>query len=527
MAESKKVYILDSTLRDGAQGYKVNFSTSDKLSIIHILDKVGIDYIEVGNPASNPRDAAIFEILKDEKLKHAKLVAFGSTRRKNTNVYDDKNLKALLAASTPVCTVFGKASLFQVKEVLGTTEEENLKMIEESCRFIKVHGRELIFDAEHFFDGFKENKEYALKCLKAAEKGGADLVCLCDTNGGTFPNEASEIYKAAKSQLKIPVGVHFHNDCGMAVASSVAAAEMGARHIQGTFLGIGERSGNANLINVICNLQIKQGFECIPQDKIKDLTLSAREMASINNADLPYDMPYVGKAAFTHKAGMHAAAVLRNPHSFEHIDPYLVGNERRFPASEISGKAVVFERIKKIVPSLSPEGKEAEEILERIKEMESKGYQFEGADASFELLVRKKLGLFKSYFKLIYYRIYTGVGTPEDYNASATVKVQVGDELKLMASEGNGPVNALDTAMRKALEEFYPALKNVKLTDYKVRVLDGADAATGALVRVLITSTYNKRRYTTVGVSRDVVDASWKALEDSLEFLLMKLEEVK
>ena len=527
MADNKKIRILDSTLRDGAQGYKINFSTSDKLSIIHILDRAGVDYIEVGNPASNPRDAAIFEILKDEKLNNSKLVAFGSTRRKNTKANEDKNLNALLSAGTSVCTIFGKSSLFQVKEVLDTTEDENLKMIEESCRYIKENGRELIFDAEHFFDGYKENREYAVKCLKAAEKGGADLVCLCDTNGGTFPNEAAEIYEAAARILKVPVGVHFHNDCGMAVASSVTAAQKGARHIQGTFLGIGERSGNANLINVICNLQIKLGFECIPQDRIKNLTLYAREMASINNTDLPYDMPYVGKAAFTHKAGMHAAAVLKNPHSFEHIDPYLVGNERRFPASEISGKAVVFERIKKIVPNLSPDGKEAEEILERIKEMESKGYQFEGADASFELLVRKKLGLFKSYFKLIYYRIYTGVGTPEDYNASATVKVQVGDELKLMASEGNGPVNALDTAVRKALEQFYPALKNVKLTDYKVRVLDGADAATGALVRVLITSTYNKRRYTTVGVSRDVVDASWKALEDSLEFLLMKLDEVK
>lgn len=526
MAENK-VYILDSTLRDGSQGYKINFSNTDKLSVIHILDDLGVDYIEVGNPASNPRDEKVFELLKDEKLKHSKLVAFGSTRRKNTSVYDDKNLKALILAGTPVCTVFGKASLFQVKTVLETSEEENLKMIEESCRFIKVHGKELIFDAEHFFDGYKENPDYALKCLKAAEKGGADLVCLCDTNGGTFPLEASEIYKAVSSRMKIKVGVHFHNDCGLAVASSLSACEMGARHIQGTLLGIGERCGNANLISVICNLQIKKGYNCIAEEKLKKLTLSAREMASILNTDLPYDMPFVGKASFTHKAGMHAAAVLKNPHSFEHIDPYIVGNERRFPASEISGKSVVFERIKSIVPNLNPEGKEAEEILERIKEMESKGYQFEGADASFELLVRKKLGLFKSYFKLIYYRIYTGVGTPEDYNASATVKVQVGQELKLMASEGNGPVNALDTAVRKALEEFYPALKNVKLTDYKVRVLDGADAATGALVRVLITSTYNKRRYTTVGVSRDVVDASWKALEDSLEFLLMKLDEVK
>ena len=524
---NNKVKILDSTLRDGAQGYKVNFSNTDKLTIIHLLDDIGIDYIEVGNPASNPRDREIFELLKDEKLKHSKVTAFGSTRRKNTNVYDDNNLKALLSAGTSVCTIFGKASLFQVKTVLECSEEENLKMIEESCRFIKVHGRELIFDAEHFFDGYKENKEYAVKCLKAAEKGGADLVCLCDTNGGTFPFEATEILKEAKKAVKIPVGVHFHNDSGMAVASSVGCVLEGASHVQGTFLGIGERCGNANLISVIGNLQIKLGYTCIPQDKLNKLTPTAKAMASVNNSVLPYEMPFVGKASFTHKAGMHAAAVLKNPHSFEHIDPYLVGNERRFPASEISGKAVIFERIKSLVPTLSPDGKEAEQVLSRLKELESIGYQFEGADASFELMVRKKLNLFKSYFKLIYYRIYTGVGTPEDYNASATVKVQVGDELKLMAAEGNGPVNALDKALRSALEEFYPALKNVKLADYKVRVLDGADAATGALVRVLITSTYNKRRYTTVGVSRDVVDASWKALEDSYEFILMKLDETK
>ena len=524
MKAPEKVYIFDSTLRDGAQGYKINFSTCDKLAVIHLLDDIGIDYIEVGNPYSNPRDAQIFELLKEEKLKHSKIVAFGSTRRKNIKPQEDKNLLALLEAGTEVCTIFGKSSLFQVNTVLETTAGENLRMIEESCRFLKDNGKELIFDAEHFFDGFNENRDYAIRCLKAAERGGADSVCLCDTNGGAFPTDAAEIVKAVVRELNIPVGVHFHNDSGMAVASSIASVRKGATAVQGTFLGIGERCGNANLITVIGNLQIKLGINCIPQEKLSKLTTAAREMASINNTDLQSDMPFVGKASFTHKAGMHAAAVLKNPRSFEHIDPYLVGNERRFPASEISGRSVVFERIRSILPGVSALSDETNQVLGKLKELESQGYQFEGADASFELLVRKQFGLFKSYFKLIYYRIYTGVGTPEDYNASATVKIQVGDEVKLMAAEGNGPVNALDKALRKALESFYPQLKSIKLTDYKVRVLDGTDA-TGASVRVLITSTDGKRRFTTVGVSRDVVDASWKALEDSLEFILMKTEE--
>lgn len=517
------ISILDSTLRDGAQGLGVNYSTADKISIIKLLDRLGVDFIEIGNPYSNPRDAQIFQELKKLNLKHAKPVAFGSTRRKDTETPQDKNLQALLSAETEFCTVFGKCSAFQVTSVLETSLIENLHMIEESCRFLRINGRKVIFDAEHFFDGYIENKDYAMKCLRAAVAGGVESICLCDTNGGTFPSIASSILKHVIREIQIPIGVHFHDDCGVAVAASVACVRTGATQIQGTFLGVGERCGNANLSAVIANLQLKFGITCIPQENLKLLTPFAKEMAAIGNVDLPVTMPYVGEGAFAHKAGMHAAAVLKNPRTFEHVDPYLVGNVRQFPTSEISGRSVIFERIHALFPELSGSSKETDEILHEIKRLESKGYQFEGADASFELLVRKQLGKFKSYFSLINYRIYTGVGTNEDYNASATVKVKVGDEIRLMAAEGNGPVNALDQALRKALETFYPRLAQVKLTDYKVRVLDSNDA-TAASVRVLITSTDGKRLFTTVGVSCDVVDASWKALEDSIEYILMKNE---
>lgn len=514
-----KVYILDSTLRDGSQGFGVNYSTADKLGIIELLDNIGIDYIEVGNPYSNPRDREIFEKLKTVKLKNSSIVAFGSTRRKDSDAKEDPNLKALVEAGTDICTLFGKCSMFQTISILENTPQENLKMIEESCRFLKLNGKKVFFDAEHFFDGYLENKDYAMKCVKAAVSGGAELICLCDTNGGTFPSAAANIVKHLLKEIDIPVGVHFHDDCGVAVAASVACARIGASHIQGTFLGVGERCGNACLSTIIPDLQLKFGMECIPQDNLKLVTRCAKEMAAISNADLHSSMPFVGEAAFAHKAGMHAAAVIKNPRSFEHIDPYLVGNKRKFPTSEISGRTVIFERIHEIFPELSNYSSETDKILAEIKRLESIGYQFEGADASFELLVRKQLGMFTPRFSLINYRIYTGVGVNEEYSASATVKIKVGDEIRLMAAEGNGPVNALDTAIRKALETFFPILAEVKLTDYKVRVLEG-NKATAASVRVLITSICGKKKFTTVGVSQDVVDASWKAIEDSIEYIL-------
>ena len=515
------VTIFDSTLRDGAQGTGIAFSLEDKLQAVRLLDQIGIQYVEAGNPGSNPKDAEFFHRAEKLSLKNAKLVSFGSTRRKGIRVEEDSNLAAVLAAGTPCCSLFGKCWKFHVDKVLETSYEENFRMIEESCRFLKFHGREVVFDAEHFFDGWKDDKAFAWKALQAAVRGGADIVCLCDTNGGAFPKDVEKIVKEVVAKLPVPVAVHFHEDCGMATANSILSVLAGAAQIQGTFLGFGERCGNANLVEIIPNLQVKLGLSCIPQEELLHLTQRAKELAAIANMDLPGCMPYVGENAFAHKAGMHAAGVLKSPRSFEHVDPYLVGNARRFPASEISGRAVVLEKIKEMFPSVGVDSQEARSLLQELKELESRGYQFEGADASFQLLVRKRLRPFPPFFELLYYHIYTDYSDGADRGASATVKVRVGGEIQLMAGEGNGPVNALDQALRKALEIFYPVLSQVKLTDYKVRVLDSKDA-TAAGVRVLITSTDGEDTFTTVGVSGDVVAASWKALEDSMEYLLLK-----
>lgn len=517
------VTIFDSTLRDGAQGTGISFSLEDKLAAVRLLDQVGIQYVEAGNPGSNPKDQEFFHRAAGLSLRHAQLVSFGSTRRKNSLPQEDANLAAILAADTACCSIFGKCSKFHVDHVLETSYEENFRMIEESCRFLKDHGRTVFFDAEHFFDGWKEDEEFAWEALKAAMRGGADLLCLCDTNGGTFPGEAETIVGQVVRRVSLPVAVHFHEDCGMATANSVLSVKAGASQVQGTLLGFGERCGNANLSAIIPDLQLKLGIPCIPQEELLHLTHHARELAAIANVDLPAWMPYVGENAFAHKAGMHAAAVLKAPRSFEQVDPYLVGNTRRFPASEISGKAVVLEKVKRIFPHVSVDSQEARALLRELKDLESGGYQFEGADASFELLVRKRLRPFPPFFELLYYHIYTDYSDGKDRGASATVKVRVGGEIQLMAAEGNGPVNALDKALRKALELFYPVLSQVKLTDYKVRVLD-SKSATAAGVRVLITSSDGEHAFTTVGVSGDVVAASWKALEDSMEFLLLKAE---
>ena len=515
------VTIFDSTLRDGAQGTGIVFSLEDKLQAVRLLDQVGVQYVEAGNPGSNPKDQEFFQRVAALSLRHARLVSFGSTRRKGIRPEEDANLQAILKANTPCCSVFGKSWKFHVTTVLETTYEENLHMIQESCRFLKSHGREVLFDAEHFFDGWKDDPDYAWESLRAAVRGGADVVCLCDTNGGAFPQEVEQVVREVVRRLDVPVAVHFHEDCGMATANSIVAVQAGASQVQGTLLGFGERCGNANLSTIIPDLQLKLGIPCIPQEEILHLTQRVRELASIANLDMPGSMPYVGENAFAHKAGMHAAGVLKSPRSFEQVDPYLVGNTRRFPASEMSGRAVVLEKIKEVFPHVRVDSQEARELLKELKELESQGYQFEGADASFQLLVRKRLKPFAPFFQLLYYHIYTDYSDGHDRGASATVKVRVGGEIQLMAAEGNGPVNALDQALRKALEIFYPVLSQVKLTDYKVRVLD-SKSATAAGVRVLITSTDGEDTFTTVGVSGDVVAASWKALEDSMEYLLLK-----
>ncbi len=511
-----RVEILDSTLRDGAQGEGISFSVEDKLRITGVLDRLGVAYIEAGNPGSNPKDLEYFRRAAKRPLVHARLAAFGSTRRKGVAVDQDANVQALLAAGTGTVCVFGKCWRLHVDEILHTTAAENLAMIRDTVRYLAEQGKQVLFDGEHFFDGYREDPAFALEALRAAAEAGASAVVLCDTNGGGFPNEIAEVTAAVCRRFDIPVGIHTHNDGGMAVANSVSAVLAGASQVQGTYLGFGERCGNANLSAVIANLQLKRGCTCIPRENLALLTRTARSIAETANITLSRAVPYVGDSAFAHKAGMHADGVLKLPRSFEHVDPKSVGNERRFLMSEIAGRTAVVEKIQKIRPELTKDSPEAQEIVESLKELEARGYQFEGAESSFELLVRKKTGDYHPFFELINYQIVSGRPAEPDCSATATIKVRVGEKTQLMAAEGNGPVNALDRALRSALEVFYPQLRGVRLIDYKVRVLDSRDA-TAAAVRVLITSTDGDGIWTTVGVSGDVLEASWTALVDSIE----------
>ena len=515
-----KIEILDSTLRDGAQGQGVSFSLEDKINIISALDKLGVSVIEAGNPGSNPKDAELFEKISRVKLKNARVAAFSSTRRKGIKACDDKNLKAILDSKVKTSVIFGKSWDLHVKSVLKTTPEENLKMIYDSIAYIKSKGLEVIFDAEHFFDGYKSNAEYAVKTLNAAASAGADTIVLCDTNGSAFPDEVGEVTKLIKEKFDMTVGIHCHNDVGMGVASSIEAVYAGATQVHGTMIGCGERCGNANLSTIIPNLQIKRGFLCVPEENMAQLTRTAKQIAEIMNVSLKNDMPYVGDSAFAHKAGMHADGVYKLPISFEHIDPGIVGNERHFPISEMAGRASIVHKIYKFAPDLNKDSKETVEIIEKLKEMERRGFEYEGAEGSFELLVRRHIGKYKKFFELDHFRIIGGQPTSSENSASALMKIIVDGKDEITAAEGMGPVHALDCAMRKALEVFYPALKEVRLIDYKVRVLN-PKGATATSVRVLITSTDGESIWTTVGVSRDIIEASWIALVDSMEYKLI------
>lgn len=518
------VNLLDSTLRDGAQAEGISLSVEDKLSIVHRLDGLGISFIEAGNPGSNPKDLEFFRRAAQTTLHRAQLAAFGSTRRRNTAVEEDENVRALLAADTGIVVLFGKAWPLHVKDILCTTPEENLLMIEETCRFFCDRGRRVFFDAEHFFDGFRENSDFALSALSAAARGGAECIVLCDTNGGNFPTDIFEITKTVCEKFSLPIGIHAHDDAGMAVANTILGVQAGASHVQGTYLGFGERCGNASLATVIANLQLKLGVRCIPEENLPLLTDTARHIAEVCNVSLRHSQPYVGDSAFAHKAGMHIDGVLKNPVSFEHISPEAVGNGRKILLSEMSGRTALLQKISRLCPGLTKDSPKTADIMEELKHLELLGYQFEGADSSFELLVRKHTGTRIPFFRLVHYRVLSGNPSEPDCSASATVKVQVGDKLQLMAAEGNGPVNALDKALRKALEVFYPNLSSMRLIDYKVRVMDSKDA-TGATVRVLISSSDGASVWTTVGVSHDVVQASWIALADSVEYKLIKDKE--
>jgi 2-isopropylmalate synthase len=520
----KKIEILDSTLRDGAQGEGISFSVQDKLHICHELDELGVTYIEAGNPGSNPKDMEFFKAVADVKFKNATVCAFGSTRRKNCRCEDDSNLKRLLSAGTNTVVIFGKSWTFQVTDILKTTPEENLLMIKESCRYLVENGRRVIYDAEHFFTAYEDDKDYALKSLGAAVEGGASVLCLCETKGGFMIDECrravSEVVKLYGK--KVTIGIHTHNDCGLAVANSLVAVKEGATHVQGVLLGFGERTGNANLSTIIANLQIKMGKRCIPEENLVNLTSICKRVSEITNIPLDAGLPYVGQNAFAHKAGMHIDAVLKNPAAYEHVSPDTVGNERVFLMSEVAGRSMIIEKINKFDPGIKKSDPVVAEIIKQVKDLEHEGYQFEGADGSFELLVRKAIGKYQPFFKLHYYKTSGEIPLVEDgLYAFAQVKIAVEDHIEVAAGEGNGPVNALDKALRSALKTFYPSVMQIRLTDYKVRVLDGK-SATASRVRVLIESSYGSDSWTTMGVSCDVVEASWMALVDSFEYKLIK-----
>jgi len=522
----KKVIIYDSTLRDGAQAQGISFSVEDKIRLVKKLDKLGVDYIEAGNPGSNPKDLEFFERIKNMSFKNAKVIAFGSTRRVNISVEEDANVKSLLKADTPAVAIFGKSWDFHVTEILKTTLDENLKMIYDTVSFFKSRNKEVVFDAEHFFDGYKANPEYAIKTLKAACDAGADCICLCDTNGGSFPNEVFEITQRVVNEFNVDIGIHCHNDTGMAVANSIMAVQAGAKQVQGTLNGFGERSGNANLCTIIPNLQLKLGYSCIPEENMKNLTAIARYASEVANVLHDERAPYVGKNSFAHKAGMHADAVHKNTTAYEHIDPELVGNQRVFLMSEVAGRSAVLNMINQIDNTITKDSPETKLIIEKLKEMEYKGYQYEGAESSFELIIRKILGKYKSFFELCEFKVVVNEPSVTTANSSAMIKIKVGDQEEITADEGDGPVNALDKALRKALVKFYPEIMEMKLTDYKVRVLD-SKAATASKVRVLIESTDSEEVWTTIGVSTDIIEASWYALVDSIEYKLLKHMELQ
>ena len=515
-----KIQIYDTTLRDGMQAEGVSFSLEDKLAIASCLDDLGVDYIEGGYAASNPKEMRFFEDVRTVALKHAKLVAFGSTRRCDTAVADDTSIKAILACKTPAAALVGKTWGLQVEKVLGCSLDDNLTICSESVAYLKQHGLAVIFDAEHFFDGYKANPGYAIKVLAAAAHAGADTLALCDTNGGSLPEEVFEITKAVCLQFGgLTIGIHTHNDTDCAVANSLAAIRAGARQVQGTINGLGERCGNANLCSVIPNLALKMGFEVLTPEKIKTLTEVSRFVFEIGNVTPVMNMPYVGDSAFAHKAGLHVDALRKTRRAYEHIEPALVGNERRFLISELSGKSNVLAELEKA--KLTDDKKLARKILARVQELENEGYQFEAADASFDLLVKKVMGTYQPSFELLKYQVIVEKSNSGQIVTEATVKVRAGDQVEHVVGEGDGPINALDAALRKCLERFYPTLRDVRLIDYKVRVVN-AKAGTAARVRVIIESQDKERHWGTVGVSENVIDASWQALVDSVEYKLHK-----
>jgi 2-isopropylmalate synthase len=522
-----RVELLDSTLRDGAQGEGVSFSLADKAAVARELDALGVDIIEAGNPASNPKDLEFFRDLGSIGVTRSRLAAFGSTRRPGAQASEDEGMRALLSAGTETVVIFGKSWDLHVKKVLRTRLDENLAMIQDSCSHLKASGRRVIYDAEHFFDGWAADREYALKSLEAAAAGGAERIVLCDTNGGSLPGRISEAVSEAARRVATPLGIHAHDDSGLAVANSLAAVAAGAMHVQGTLVGFGERCGNANLSTIAGCLRLKLGLECLDEDALPRLATAVRRVSEIANVTFDESMPFFGRRAFAHKAGMHVDAVAKDPSTFEHVCPESVGNERRFLASEVGGRSVIFDRVRKLEPGATKDSPLVSSVVAKLKEKEAAGYQDEGAEASLELLARKSAGKYKPFFELGHYGAFVAGGPgPTGLSgspgvANAIVKLSVDGSQEISAAEGDGPVNALDAALRRALCRFYPSVSDMRLTDYKVRVIDG-QRGTAAAVRVLIESSDAREAWTTVGVSTDIIEASWIALVDSIEYKLIK-----
>jgi 2-isopropylmalate synthase len=517
----RRVVLYDTTLRDGAQQVGISLSLQDKLLLLQRLDEFGIDYVEGGWPGSNPKDREFFREARRMRLR-GRLVAFGSTRRAGMAVEEDVQVRGLLEAGTPAVAVVGKSWLLHVREALGTTPEENLAMIAETVAYLKAQGREVLYDAEHFFDAAadEDGGAYALATVRAAAEAGADWIVLCDTNGGSLPEHVARWTARVCAEVRCPVGIHTHDDAGLGVANALAAVQAGARQVQGTFNGYGERCGNANLCTIIPNLVLKMGLACTPAARLSELTALSRLVSEVCNLPPLPGAPYVGPNAFAHKGGIHVSAISRNPRTYEHVPPEAVGNTREVVVSELSGASNLAYKARELgLDWLTPEGRR--QLLERVKELEFQGYQFEGAEASFELLARRVLQGHRPFFETIGYSVTVQRHPGGGPDVEATVRVRVGDAVFHTAADGDGPVNAMDRALRKALEDPFPEIRNMRLCDYKVRVIDGREG-TAARVRVLITTESPDGYWTTVGVSENILDASWLALVDSLEYGLLR-----
>lgn len=519
---TEDVLIYDTTLRDGTQGEQINFSAEEKLRIVRRLDDAGFHYIEGGWPGSNPKDMRFFKLAKEIKLKNARLTAFGSTRKPLDRAENCSNMRAILTAGTPTATIFGKSWDLHVTEILQTSLGENLAMIVDSISFLKSKKKETIFDAEHFFDGYKNNPRYASKVISAAAEAGADMIVLCDTNGGSMPHEIADIISEVAAFIPPErLGIHAHNDCGLAVANSLAAVRTNSKMVQGTVNGFGERCGNANLITAICNLQLKMNKRCLTDVQLSQLSKLAHYISDIANIPpVPYS-PYVGRSAFAHKGGVHVSAITKNAAAYEHIKPELVGNKQRVLVSDMAGKRNIEYKAREMGINLGADKHISKNIVNRIKEIEDKGYQFDAAEGSLALLIKKATGEFKEPFTLESFQVINSKIGDSPSQCHATVKVSVGNEEELTAAEGNGPINALDHALRKALAKFYPQVGEMHLVDFKVRIIEGHEG-TAAKVRVLLDSRDDHDLWSTIGVSANIIDASWHALVDSIQFKLSK-----